>query len=254
MKQVAVCIPKGRPWVNGFVLSMLGIASFESHNPDIQLNFFVKNQPFLVGEHDVSKYKRIAEARTELVEMALAAKMDYVWFVDDDMELPLDSVSRLFAHDKDYVTGVGFMKKFPYFPTIFTSKTFRNKVTNVIRHIYLHYFDYPKNLFEIEGSGLYNALIKTSVFEKIRKPWFSTPEADTASHIGEDVSFCRRLWESGIKMYCDPTIQSGHVIFDKDGKDTGTEVIEADFFNALTQLAPDKLEQYKQGLLTEEIL
>ena len=252
MKQIAICIPKGRNFVNSFVMSIFGIASFEQHNPDFHINFYIKNQPFLVNEHDVSKYKRIGEARTELVEMALADNMDYIWFIDDDMELPIDTLSRLFAHDKDYITGLGFMKKPPFFPTIFNSKTFRNKEDNSIRQVYLHYFDYPKELFEIEGAGLFNALIKTDVFRKIRKPYFDTPEANKASHIGEDISLSRRLWEAGIKMYCDPTIISGHTIFDKDGKDTGTQVVEEDFKKCISDIDPKILEKYKNGLLEKD--
>lgn len=254
MKQIAICIPKGRPWVNGFVMSMMGIMSFEQHHPDVHLNFIVKDQPFLVGEHDVSKYKRIAEARTILVETAIREKMDYIWFVDDDMELPINSFSRLYFQDKDWISGLGFMKKPPYFPTIFNSKTFRNKETGLINQRYLHIFDYPETTFEIEGSGLYNCLIKTSVFEKIRKPWFSTPECDTASHIGEDVSLSRRLWEAGIKMYCDPNVKSGHVLFDDNGKETDKEITEIDFKHFMVKLDPKLLAEYKEGKLSEESL
>lgn len=233
-------------------MSLFGILSFEQHNPDFHINFYIKNQPFVTNEHDVSKYKRIGEARTELVKMALADNMDYIWFVDDDMELPIDSLSRLFNQNKDWITGIGFMKKPPYFPTIFNSKTFREK-GGLIHQKYLHIFDYPDTLFEIEGSGLYNCLIKAEVFKKIRTPWFATPECDTASHIGEDVSLSRRVWEAGIKMYCDPSIISGHVVFDKDGLDTGTMVVEYDFLNALGNIDPKILMDYKAGILKDKL-
>jgi predicted peroxiredoxin len=66
-------------------------------------------------------------------------------------------------------------------------------------------------------------LISKSVFEKIEKPYFfPIPE------VGEDLSFCYKVKEAGIKMYCDTTIQFGHVAH--------VEIVEDNFKKALIQL------------------
>ena len=50
--------------------------------------------------------------------------------------------------------------------------------------------------------------------------------------MGEDLTFCLKLKEAGVKMYCDTTLQFGHLghteIFEKDFVDAYAKMVEAE--------------------------
>jgi len=216
MREVMIAIAKGRPWNDSFLYSLMANLLFEQGNKRYRFHLAVKNQPFTGGEFEDAKYQRIAEARTELLEEALSSGMDYVWFLDDDMEFPANTFRRLSYHNLPFVSALGFMKKPPFYPTLFKAVSSRDPKTGEIHESYKHILDYGDDLLEVDGIGLFCALIKTEAVKKLRKPWFSSPELSAASHIGEDISFCRRCWEAGVKIYCDPSIKTGHLDFDNN--------------------------------------
>jgi GT2 family glycosyltransferase len=133
-------------------------------------------------------------AREEAAQKSL--DYDYLLFIDSDMVVPMDLLTRLLAADKDIVTALAFKRTKPFLPCIF--KTLGVKEGDL-------YLDYPKGLIEIAGCGMACCLIKKEVFEKVPKPWFMpTPE------LGEDLAFCKRATDAGFKIYCDTTLICGH--------------------------------------------
>jgi hypothetical protein len=57
-------------------------------------------------------------------------------------------------------------------------------------------------------------LIKTSVFERIEKPWFPiTWNEENGDYTGEDWNFCAICQENGIDIYIDHDLskQIGHI-------------------------------------------
>lgn len=236
MKTILISIPKGRKWMHGFVMSLLGTLLFEQGKNNYCFSIATVDMPIL-DKPDKERYSRIAKAREKLIREAIDQRADYIWFLDDDMVFPVNSFRRLVSQDKDFITGVAFMKKPPYFPTILKAKTFKDSF-DVIHEKYSPILDYPEETFEIDGVGLFGALIKVEAIQKLRRPWFSNPKLHTQSKIGEDVAFCRRIWEAGIKMYCDPNVKFGHMV------DEDNVVTELEFKNGLNQLDQNKLNDY----------
>lgn len=222
MKHIQILIPKGRPIVEGFAFSFISTLLYSQNNGKFTFGLSIKEQPFVTDEFDDNKYKRIAEAREELVQDAIDSNADYVLFLDDDTVFPINAIESMFDYDLDFVSALNFAKKPPFMPTIFTSNF--NRKENTINQRYKHILDYPEALIEVEGVGLFCALIKVDAIKKIRKPYFASPELDLASNIGEDISFCRRFWEAGLKIYVDTTLKCGHIYKDKI-------VTEKDFLN-----------------------
>ena len=103
----------------------------------------------------------ITKQRNDLVEMALEQKPDYIMFVDTDMTMPPNSLMRLLAHNKD-VVGATYNKRVPPYETLGRLKPPR-----------------PSDEVLAQG-GLWPAeqlpgglmLVKASVFERLKWPWF----------------------------------------------------------------------------------
>jgi GT2 family glycosyltransferase len=124
---------------------------------------------------------------------------DYLLFIDSDMTVPVDLITRLVSHDKPIVSALAFRRSPGYEPCIF------NKLTDTEATFY---HDYPKGLIEVAGTGMACTLIKREVFEKTPQPWFFPTK-----ELGEDLIFCKRVREAGFKIYCDTELICGHVGF-----------------------------------------
>jgi cellulose synthase/poly-beta-1,6-N-acetylglucosamine synthase-like glycosyltransferase len=136
-------------------------------------------------------------AREEAARTFLQGEYDALLFVDSDMVVPPDLLTRLIGHDKDIVSALAFRRTPGYEPCIFMECNEQDAK---------FYLDYPKGLTEIEGVGMACTLIKRKVFETVPEPWFFPHKI-----LGEDLSFCVRAREAGFKIYCDTTLICGHV-------------------------------------------
>jgi len=64
----------------------------------------------------------------------------------------------------------------------------------------------------VNRGGLGCALVRTDVFGRIGKPWFSYEDYGTGAYISEDYWFCRACREAGIKVFADTRVECGHVM------------------------------------------
>jgi hypothetical protein len=141
--------------------------------------------------------------RKQIVEHALKYKADYLMNIDADMKFPSETLKRLLEDNKDIV-GVPYNKReLPLTSTVRMLRKDGNfyKVDESLM---------PKELFECGGVGLGCTLIKCSVFDKIKKPWFQF-EYDGDELMGEDYAFCKKAHKAGYKVWCDPTLNVKHL-------------------------------------------
>lgn len=68
----------------------------------------------------------------------------------------------------------------------------------------------PK-IFRCAAIGTGAICIARRVFEAIPYPWFAYEYPDTKHHPTEDIWFCERCREAGIKIFCDTRIISPHM-------------------------------------------
>ena len=60
------------------------------------------------------------------------------------------------------------------------------------------------------GTGI--ILIKTEIFNKIPRPWFSFKTSELGNTLnGEDWMFCLRAKEAGFQVWVNITLQIGHI-------------------------------------------
>lgn len=122
--------------------------------------------------------------RNIIVKQALESGCSHLLFVDSDMMFQYDDINKLIAHDVDIV-GARYNKRIlPLESTVPGITTFS----------------------EVPFVPTGFLLINTDVFRKIGEPYFSFNNAES-----EDMYFCQKAIAHGYKVWCDPSIQIGHL-------------------------------------------
>lgn len=143
-----------------------------------------------------------------LVEHSKAQGMTHLMFVDTDMIFPEDGISRLLSHDKDIVGGNYNIRLDP------TSGEFSGPTVKMLVNgepVSMIAKDFPTELFKCYALPLGFMLVKMSVFDKLTRPYFETHIDANNKHMTEDIDFCVKANEAGFDLWCDPTIQIGHI-------------------------------------------
>lgn len=145
-----------------------------------------------------------AKNRNIIIEQALSNDCTHVFFIDDDMAIPSDTLMRLLAHDKDVVTGLYLLRSYPHYPAVFDKFYEGGKC----RFMFLD--KNVKGMVPIVNCGLGCVLIKTEVFRKISAPWV-TLGGIIKDGWCDDIAFFNRVREAGFEMFCDTDVRAGHM-------------------------------------------
>lgn len=166
------------------------------------------------GEHDCAVAFQMGSliytSRNSLATAAFKMDADYVLWLDSDMVFPQDYLLRMMQtlkdNDLDFLTGLYFRRTIPYSPVLFEKlETFED----LSGCNWKEFEDIPKELFEVAGCGFGAVLIKTDVLFDVQAKYGTM--FNPVSGLGEDVAFCWRARQMDYKIYCDPTIELGHV-------------------------------------------
>lgn len=136
-----------------------------------------------------------SENRNYIAAQAVKNNCAYLFFADDDMIFPPDTLDRLLAHNKDIVGGVYNTKYEVQSPVI-------------------EYLDEKSETepFKCGAIGTGCLLIKCDVFRKIPQIWFNYEWNDNGSvKMSHDWLFCHKAKEYGYDIWADPTILVQHI-------------------------------------------
>jgi len=156
--------------------------------------------------------------RNSFASQAIQGGYDRVLWIDDDMRFNPDLMERMMA-DMDsgieYVSALAFKRVYPTSPVIYRDFVPVPEAPGLYRPEPMT--DYPTDsVFEIAASGF--GCVMTSV-DLLKRVWDKYgPPFNYYANFGEDISFCWRVRELGVKMYCDGRIKVGHigtVVFDE---------------------------------------
>ena len=141
-------------------------------------------------------------ARQDACKRLVDKGCDYIFVIDSDMRVPVNTIQGLMAHDVPVVAANCSKRKRPVGPTARR----KNAWLHMDEHATEAVFPDPDvtgiELVETVGFGV--ILIKAEVFKKIEWPWFDQPWVEEAQkHVGEDTFFCGRCHEAGIPIYID---------------------------------------------------
>lgn len=153
-------------------------------------------------------------ARNKLVEEATRAKASHIFFLDSDMIVPADTLTKLLSRRLPVVAG-------NYTYGSFTYGSFSAGVVSVARNKrpdgrldFIPLSDLTAGLYSRPGMvvGTGCMLIEMSVFSKLEKPYFKVTADENGEMIEpEDYYFCKKLDEAGIPVALDCDIKCYHI-------------------------------------------
>lgn len=146
----------------------------------------------------------VADARNYIVNKAIKEEYDYIFFVDDDVLIPRNTLVQLIHHKADIVGGFYFRKYLP--------------LESVGMHVDEEDCPIPIENFKI-GDIIHNTLvlpsgvtlIKTDVFKKMEPIWYRTCTVNDKPTVTEDTYICQKIRDLGFDIITDCGIQCIHI-------------------------------------------
>ena len=151
----------------------------------------------------------IAGARNSIVQRALDAGSEWVFFMDDDHVYPPDILTRLLAQDMDMVCAM-YLRRQGTFSPVAASHRSDDGLYDSIDLTKLP----NKGLLKIWATGGAGMLVKSEVFRAIsdEPDWFEYGRVkDRDWHASEDFIFCEKVNEAGFDIFLDLEAQLGHL-------------------------------------------
>lgn len=144
-----------------------------------------------------------------LVRGAQEKGMTHIMFIDADMIFPSSGILRLLDSDKDIIGAAYNARGNPSSgdPKMSVVKLMDEKEDFISAPA----SSIPTELFKCGGLGLGFTLIKMPVFDKLEAPYFRDAETVDGEHNTEDIVFCRAARAAGFDVWCNPTIEMGHI-------------------------------------------
>jgi len=206
-KQVVILVPVHG---EGFQKFWTQVSRLQFRSLSAGIDTFLRVKSSAILEH----------CRNCLVSEALRDFPDatHFLFLDSDMVFPDDLLIKLLAHDKDMVTTNAYRKGPPHFPVV----SIQSGDDDLFRPI--HIKPEADKLRRVTSAGTGVVLIKREVFEQMGFPWFKSEyvdpigeDADTGTlvegkmFVSEDSRFFIIATSLGFKLYCDFSIEIGHI-------------------------------------------
>jgi hypothetical protein len=153
----------------------------------------------------------IDDVRNRIADHAITNKFDAVLFVDSDMKLPRETLTRLISQDKDIVSGL-YVKKNDGEKIIelFVKKEGKTIDNAGLRNATEADF-HGRSLVEVEACGFGCILVRTHVLEKIGYPYFKVTVVNREKRIGEDIDFCLKAKGKWFKIHALTDLRVGHI-------------------------------------------
>lgn len=183
----------------------------------VYTDFFIRTlgmHRFEGDESTATKGSLVYDARNLLANKAIDEGFDRVMWLDSDMIFDPDLEHRLAARlDEGYdiVSGLYFTRRLPLRPVIYKELYVEGQPDGSLKPISVSYDDYPENsVFEIAACGFGAVMMTVDALKRVRDH-YGLPFSP-AIGFGEDLSFCMRAKELGIKMHCDSSIKLEHIM------------------------------------------
>lgn len=138
-------------------------------------------------------------ARDRLANYAVGKDFREVLWIDSDMVFDGYIYSELTRHGKDMICGSYISRHYPYSNGLFSSLDPAKSIEKT-----------GKEPIQIAGCGFGCVLMKTQVIKDVKESTggkIFLPE----ENMGEDLTFCKRATACGHEIWCDPTVEIGHV-------------------------------------------
>jgi hypothetical protein len=170
-----------------------------------------------------------AAARNSLVDSMMG---DWLLMLDADHRFEPDIAARMLdrmdSAGIDVLTGMYQFKQPPHSPVLYLANGDYFAPLGSWRPADV---SSDVSLFPVDACGAGCLMVRRPVFARIKDELGGGP-FDVIPPFGEDMSFCKRLQQLGIKVYCDPRIECHHLQvralsladYDRGAYEVGAEV------------------------------
>lgn len=148
----------------------------------------------------VGKSSIVADARNLSLEFAQKYGAEYILFIDSDMTFPKDALLKLLVRKVDIIGATYSRRTAPFH---FLGDILQEQPA-----------DAPKGLLEMSRIPTGFLLVKATVFESLKRPYFRfRVDEEAGVNIGEDFDFSDRVRAAGYRIWCDPYLSKelGHI-------------------------------------------
>ena len=194
MPKVAICVPSGDMVHKGFAMSLAAMAYTSAKtnaHPAIPIA--------IIG----TEGSLIVRNRNTAVDEAIKQGVDYVLFLDSDLQFPPGTLRMLLAHERDIVGATYIQREEPH------------RLLGKWKPDTLLTTDSLNEVDALPGGCI---LINVKVFKDMVKPYFRTPAfeangVDPEWIQGEDYYFCEQAKKLGFKIWLDAelSVALGHI-------------------------------------------
>jgi len=138
--------------------------------------------------------------REQLIDQAIQIKSDWVLWLDSDMVFPSTTLLRLLSHNQNIV-ACNYMKR----SNPMKSVAFMD-ITDWESWVPLQKQD---ELLTVEAIGMGCALMKTEIFNQLKKPYFEyTYDNKTQDWVGEDFTLFKKINHLGYEVKVDTNLSN----------------------------------------------
>lgn len=184
--KIAICVPCRDSVMSGFCFDLAKLVGYHSRNTNDEIQIY--QMPGTLIFHQ----------REKLAKEALSAGAEAILWIDSDMRFPSDTLERMLSHNVDICGVNATTRREPIVPTALDLEVVDDKP--VFHKVETRGKDYVE---EVTAVGFGVTLTRRSVFEKMPQPWFDILWTDNGGIIGEDVHFCIKAQDFGVKTYVD---------------------------------------------------
>lgn len=159
------------------------------------------------GFHFLTDY-HVVMGRNAAVETAIRDGYEWLFFVDSDMDFPVNTLARLKACDADIACADMWSRNIPSFRTVMVYGKSERKGLKKLKQL-VPVPDDASGIVAINCCGMACTLIRVSLLKKFAKAKMA-PFATTGGH-GEDAYFCIVAGQKfQATMKCDLSVVAGH--------------------------------------------
>ena len=167
-------------------------------------------------------------ASNALATNSLAHCVDYVFWVENDMLIPFDAITKLYESMQKakslICAGLYFLRGDGTRPCLF------NRMPNE-KYKFTPVLLFPDNaLFKIDCPGMGCVLMNTDVFRQLEAPFFDLKEGT----YGQDIYFYSKVKDANIDVMVDSSVKCGHM--------GAREIITVDCYNKYITDVKTKIE------------
>lgn len=159
-------------------------------------------------------------ARNSIIEGALQIGCDYLLFLDDDhviewegetgvsgrYNFAADLIQHLEADPTRGICGALYYHRGSECRPVIMKKGENGG------YVWIRDDEIVNDLQEVDVQGGGCMMLNMKMFDKVRAPWFEPEQQTKGESLGTDLQICKKAQEAGYSVWCDTSIQIGHVM------------------------------------------